>query len=543
MYIAIRADVSSWIGSGHVTRCATLARRLREQGAEILFLCRRLPGDYCDWLEASGFKVHRLTDADKPLATTKADVPAHAPWLGVPMEQELSESGAVLAKHGPFDWLVVDHYALDATWERAMRRHAGRILVIDDLADRPHDCDLLLDQNLFADAQSRYKGKVPESCGRMLGPEFALLQPLYAELHERLPPRLGPVHNLLVFFGGGVPDDLTGRAIRAFNSLGREDLTLEVVVGSSGGGHDRLERLAALAGGAANIRFHAGLPSLAPLMARADLALGAGGATSWERCCLGLPALVITAADNQRPVAAELHARGAIRWLGHSDEVSEAVLARAIEEVLTRELPEQWSRGCAALVDGRGADRVVTVMMASNDMPLELRAARSADETLLLRWANDPVVRGNAFSAQTIDVVTHRQWFHRHLRDLEGCRIYIAESRSGMPVGQVRFERADGRWEVSYSLDALFRGRGLARRLLSTAIVRLRADVGGCVVFGRVRTHNAASRRVFESLGFAAEDCGGGAILYVSRSVPMPAVGSTPSSPTSCSAGWKKGMR
>jgi len=167
----------------------------------------------------------------------------------------------------------------------------GRIFAIDDLADRTHDCDQLLDQNLFADMHTRYASKVPEDCRLLLGPEYTLLQPIYAELHDRIPPREGPVRRILISFGGADRDNLTGRALAAFLSLNRPDIDVDVVIsGSSLYIHGIREQVA----GRDNIHLHSNLPTLAPLMARADLAIGAAGTTAWERVCLGLPGLVVT---------------------------------------------------------------------------------------------------------------------------------------------------------------------------------------------------------------------------------------------------------
>ncbi len=184
-----------------------------------------------------------------------------------------------------------------------MRPHCRKIMVIDDLADRHHDCDLLLDQNLVANMVHRYDDKLPAHCGKMLGPKYALLQPLYSELYARTPPREGSVQRVLVYFGGADAGNLTGLAITAFLSLKRNDVALDVVLNTNGTHSETIRRQTH---GQQNITLHSSLPTLAPLMVKADLSIGGGGATSWERCCLGLPTLVITLAENQKPIAAKL---------------------------------------------------------------------------------------------------------------------------------------------------------------------------------------------------------------------------------------------
>ena len=146
MNIVIRADASSWIGSGHVVRCTTLARVLNKVGTKVHFISRRMPGDFIEWQRNLGFTVHALERSEKPGAG-EAGQPSHYPWLGTSLGAELEQVVAVLEDIGRVDWLIVDHYALDRAWESRMRSRATRVMVIDDMADRRHDCDLLLDQN------------------------------------------------------------------------------------------------------------------------------------------------------------------------------------------------------------------------------------------------------------------------------------------------------------------------------------------------------------------------------------------------------------
>ncbi len=356
--VVFRVDASASIGTGHVMRCLTLANALAKKGAEVSFICREHEGHLCDLIEERGFVVHRLPAPAEGF--TVDATPAHAAWLGATWQEDTDQTSAVIKTLGiKPDWLVVDHYALDSRWEHTLRPLVGRIFVIDDIADRTHDCDLLLDQNLFADMQARYAGKVPEDCRLLLGPEYALLQPIYAELHDRIPPREGPVRRILISFGGADRDNLTGRALAAFLGLNRPDIDVDVVISDSSPYAPGIRDQVA---GHANIHLHGNLPTLAPLMARADLAIGAAGTTSWERVCLGLPALVVTLAENQRPIADGLQQSGLVRWRGHKDEVSEQSIWQALAELIEEGIDEEWSLRCRSTVDGKGVDRVGAVL-------------------------------------------------------------------------------------------------------------------------------------------------------------------------------------
>lgn len=486
-------------------RCLTLADVLRGRGCTCRFVCRQHAGGLDRLIRERGYPVDVLPSVDAFASASPADQPIHASWLEADWQTDADQTRQVLAGAGA-DWLIVDHYALGERWEQRMRDAVARIMVIDDLADRPHACDLLLDQNMVESMEERYTGKIPANCGLLLGPHYALLQSAYAEMHDRTPARMGPIRNILVFFGGADTKNLTGRVISAFVSLRRADVRLNVVVGSI---NRHIDALRQSASGQENIVLHTHVPTLAPLMAEADLAVGACGVTAWERCCLGLPALVVTIADNQQPIAAELQRRGLIRWLGSEEVVDERKLAHALEAVLAEGLPSaEWSQWCKEAVDGQGARRVASLLLLDSSTLLFPRLAEPYDEQTVLRWANDPLVRLNAFNPSRIDANAHRHWFSARLSDTENCRFYIVETVDGLQIGQVRFQRADDRWEIHYALDARCRGRGLGAPLLASAIDTLRSAIGENEVFGRVKPDNRASRRVFEKLGFSEKQCG-----------------------------------
>ncbi len=491
MRIVIRVDASLAIATGHVMRCLTLACALRQRGALVSFICREHPGHLCDLLEERGFPVSRLP---APRADVHADGGlAHSAWLGTSWQEDAEQTRAALK--GKPDWLVVDHYALDTRWEKKLRPSVGRIMVIDDLADRVHDCELLLDQNLVAGVHSRYDGKAPEECALLLGPNYALIQPIFSELRTRVPSNEGPVRRIFVYFGGVDADDLTGRALSAFISLKRPDIEVDAVISTTSPHAVALRRMTEPH---RNIRLHAGLLTLAPLMVKADLAIGAGGATSWERLCLGLRAIVVATADNQCPTTEELDRRGFIRWLGYKDKVDEAALARELEGMIQgRSL-----RRCAATIDGKGVDRVSTALTVTATAPLRVRFVRPEDEGLLLEWANDHTTRRNSLAPDCISEQTHHAWFAPYLCRSEDRRLCIVETSGGVGLGQVRFTRHEKDWEVHYAIGPAYRGRGLGRPLLEAALESLNRDIPGVTIFGRVKDSNLRSRKIFESLGF-----------------------------------------
>ncbi len=514
--ILIRADASLTIGSGHVMRCRTLARELQRRGAAITFLSRRQPGDLISMLEQE-FPVLALPQLPLTATQTSEGQPLqgrelYGAWLGCSQNQDAADCLQALALAGirGASWLVVDHYGLDATWEtQLLGGLAGdavpRLLVIDDLADRAHQADLLLDQNFFGEAtDARYAGLVPEHCRQLLGPHYALLGPHYAQLHPLVPPRT-ELRRLLVFFGGVDPANLTGRALEALLAPELAHLAVDVVLGLQS---PHRQAVAELVARRPHTTLHDPLPSLAGLIVRADLAIGAGGATTWERACLGLPSLVVAIADNQLPFAVALDQVGAIQLLGDAASVT----VEQIVQALLAALPGAWPRACGhGLTDGWGAARVATALLGLKP-PLQLRPATVADEALLLRWANDPYARANSFSPAPISPADHQRWFQAGLADANRL-LLIASDSQGCPLGQIRFDRqpqpaleAPREARIDLSLDRCARGQGLATELVRLGLQAMEQHWGpGTAAVAEVLAGNTASQATFVRAGFAVE--------------------------------------
>ena len=341
MNVVFRVDASVRIGSGHLMRCLTLANVMRDQGAEVLFVCRDLPGNLCHLLRKRGFRVQQLPDpvlyhqgerreADGDLAPE------------VDAQTDADETMAVLVAESKrntnrgIDLLVVDHYALDFSWEEKMRPWTRSIMAIDDLADRRHDCDILLDQNYYNNLDDRYESLLPDHCLRLLGPKYALLRPEFLVERQRLRKRDGIVRQMLVFFGGNDPSNETGKALQAIQMLGEVDIAVDVVVGAGNPHQDQIRLLCSRIPGTC---FHCQIDNMAELMAGADLAIGAGGTAMWERCYLGLPSLVVIIADNQLQTVMAAAGAGAVISAGPKESLRPEKLAHHINELISR--PDQ----------------------------------------------------------------------------------------------------------------------------------------------------------------------------------------------------------
>lgn len=366
--ILIRVDASFLIGTGHVVRCRTLARQLKQHGRDVVFLCRVQTGDMIEMLrqefQVVSLKAHTTNESSPSPASVATVGGSHAHWLGTSQTQDANDCIDALEKLGleTIEWIVVDHYGLDATWETMMLAYASRLgstaklLVIDDLADRTHECHILLDQNLSGDAASkRYAHLVPESCQLLLGPHHALLTPEYAEWQKSMPKR-NALLRVLIYFGGGDTSRMTASAITALNLKEFSNIHLDVVYNHQA---DRSGLVQQAAANRPQTTVYQPLPSLGPLIARADLGIGAAGSTTWERCCLGLPSLLLVLDENQDPVAVEALRGGAALCLG--SELDEARMLQWITQLNPQRL-ERMSRCCMDICDGRGVGRMIHAM-------------------------------------------------------------------------------------------------------------------------------------------------------------------------------------
>lgn len=350
MRIVFRVDAAAHIGIGHFMRCLTLADALVERGATARFVTRYLGAPLCALLTQRG---HEHVAVSSPAREPGPDPVPHASWLGTSQEADARDTLNAIERGA--DWLVVDHYALDARWESGLRGAVRRIMVIDDVADRRHDCDVLLDQNLFPDAEQRYAAQVSRGCVQLLGPRYALLRPEFAALRAQTPARRGEVRRILVSLGGIDAGNQTMKVIRAIDSLRSTDLDVDVVIGAEHSARAAIEQACAERGFAC----HVAPRDLARLMAAADLAIGASGSTSWERCCIGTPTLLITQAANQVPIAAGLAACGAAVCVGDGHSLDERQIGEGLASLVSD--PERIraiSTAARELVDGLGANRV-----------------------------------------------------------------------------------------------------------------------------------------------------------------------------------------
>jgi UDP-2,4-diacetamido-2,4,6-trideoxy-beta-L-altropyranose hydrolase len=318
MDVVIRTDASLKIGTGHVMRCLTLAEALKQQGADITFICRVHKGHLLGRIEQHGFRTYKLpegieniNDAEQSNSTEREKTYG-TQWLGCTQQQDAEQCQPILEKIKP-DWLIIDHYAIDTVWQRSLKGSYKQLMVIDDLADRTHQCDLLLDQT-YGRSEEDYINYVPKNCQMLLGSQYALLRPEFAQWREySLKRRVKPeLKKLLITMGGVDPDNVTGQVLKALKGCKLpQALEVTVILGETAPNIEAVQQQAK--GLPYKTQIKTAVNNMAELMANADLAIGAAGATTWERCCLGLPSIIVILADNQKDIANNLEKKGVVK--------------------------------------------------------------------------------------------------------------------------------------------------------------------------------------------------------------------------------------
>ncbi len=330
--VAFRVDASTKIGAGHVMRCLTLANELRRLGVMALFICRAHAGHMAERIASEAHAV-TLLPVDQQIASNAdtSDCPMYETWLGVDWMKDAKDTVQSIIKFSP-SWLVVDHYAIDASWERKVKAATGvKIMVIDGLADREHDCDLLLDQTYSPEGERRWDGLVPQYCERLVGPQFALLRPEFAETLKHLRQRDGKVRRIFIAFGGVDQPNATSLALDAIVDLGRPDIAVDVVIGLANPNRTQLQvKCQQLE----NVHLHIEPSNISRLMLNADLAISGGGTMLLEQGYLQLPSIVVSIAENQKKAAQSLMDIGAIIYLGNFGETTKELLKQAVFEII-----------------------------------------------------------------------------------------------------------------------------------------------------------------------------------------------------------------
>lgn len=484
MRAVFRFDASPALGAGHAYRCMTLARALAQLG----------------W-HCHGIVNREAVDTVPALRNNPS----------------LTLSGIADCERRGADLLVVDHYGLDAGWESACRGWARQILVIDDLADRQHDCDLLLDQTLGRRAND-YAGLIPAKSTLLTGSDFALLRADFARSRQASLHRRGNATGLkriLVSLGATDPGNHSLVALQAIAASGLP-LQVDVVLGAAAPHREAVA--AQIAEMPQQTELHINIENMPALMKAADLAIGAAGTSTWERCCLGLPSLLLVIAENQRLTAETVDATGAARLIPGPRAEMVGQIADALGVLAADgEALQAMATQAAKICDGRGCDRLGLALVragrAKNGRPVSLRLAEAADEDLVLQWQRHPTTRRFSRNPQVPSAAEHHRWFQARLADPD-CLLTLI-TLDGAPAGVLRLDSAEPRaaaleaqaFEISILVSPEHRGLGIALEALQFA----RRWQQNAAIIAEVLPGNDASTALFKA---ARYEPGAKGLLY-----------------------------
>jgi len=362
MQVAFRVDASLNMGAGHVMRSLTLADELRANNHSSMFICRPLDGNLMSFIEKKGYTVVPLKyvfDGNGKKVTDHV----RSQWLETTWQQDCNETAGVLKAVGYVDWLVVDHYGLDYKWQRSLRKYVVNILVIDDLANRQHDSDLLLDQTLGT-GRHDYTNLLSKRCRCLFGTEYALLRPQFCGWRQQALARRNDFSpespHIFVSMGGMDSGNLTGVVLSVLERLTCLKLSqVDIVMGPNAPHIATIKKEAESSN--MNVSIMSDVHDIAKLMCQADIAFGTGGTTSWERCCLALPTILTVDADNQRKIAQQLQQKKVAITLFPSTNLEEELMS-ATKAILVPETYKVMSKCASEVCDGRGVERVVQEM-------------------------------------------------------------------------------------------------------------------------------------------------------------------------------------
>ena len=360
MTFIIRVDASSEIGTGHVMRCLTLANVLKKNGEKVAFISKKYDGNLISFCLKNGFKIysipkyltaHKKENSDPYYLSQKEDA---AETINIINKNKLSPK-----------CVIVDHYGISLKWERLIRPHTKTIFVIDDLFNRKHDCDFLLNQNYLPDMASKYNNLIPANTKTFFSPRYALLRDEFkTQIAKKSLKKEDSTFNIFVFFGGSDTVNMTEKVIQAINFFKnttenkqlKNNLIANIVVGANNNKKKEIELLCKKND---YLKYHYNISNISEIMKQTDIAIGAGGSTTWERCAIGLPSIVVTIAKNQEETTKYCAEKEVLNYLGKAENITIECIARAINElILSPSKRSAFSKKSMDLVDGNGADHI-----------------------------------------------------------------------------------------------------------------------------------------------------------------------------------------
>jgi UDP-2,4-diacetamido-2,4,6-trideoxy-beta-L-altropyranose hydrolase len=512
--VVIRVDSSYRIGTGHVSRCLNVAREIRSKGYSVVFVCGRLNGNSSALISEAGFPVHLID-----VHIDEQSIPSiESTWSSTTQVFDGVLTISTAEACGA-EMVLVDHYGLGLEWEEVVLDHGLEVVALDDLVNRVHAARTVVKPSLAAsDLGNPGRGHARE----LTGPRYFIVPKEYCNVgrNRSSPLQVGPLR-VLVFFGGVDKDNATQEVVDALIGSRSSGFEIDVVVGQR---NQSAQKLKNRYRDNALVKVYDSMSSLAELMARCDMAIGAGGVTAIERLAACLPSIVFSLAPNQHQVCTQLDGAGLSYYAGEFSAFNSERFVEAFEKftgsLSQRAQSLKLSRG---LIDCLGAKRIAEFLAPSSTSELISRRAVEDDLLTYFGWVNDPIVRSQSLTSRRVELSDHELWFSERLKD-PAYRLFVYEVNA-LPIAQVRFEQIGENWEISYSLDELVRGRGWGVPVIKMAVQSLLVEVNSPLVIAKVKESNTASKKALLNSGFTdtgASNSGGILTLHLNTAKVQP---------------------
>jgi UDP-2,4-diacetamido-2,4,6-trideoxy-beta-L-altropyranose hydrolase len=358
-WFVIRADANKEIGIGHVMRCLALAEWLYAKNVSPLLLTKFSNELIVLKIKQFKGKVTYLPDS----LSQAGDSYLHSKWLNGSEDDDATLCSAVIEQEikikgkSPL-FILIDHYALAAPWEKKLAQYAN-ILVVDDLSDRPHECSWLVDQT-FGKTEADYVSLVPQKTQLLIGPQYALIRKEFIDATVSLQ-RAFPKKKIkvLLTLGGVDKNNDTSKLLSLFDYYKSINNKIVITVITSNS-NPNLADLKATISHMNNTSLLVDANNMAELMAEHDICIGAAGSTSWERCVMSLPTLSIVLAENQQTISKNLAEVGAIIDLGLVEDITKEVFFEGVNSLINnKDLYDTISNKSKTLCDGFGCQRII----------------------------------------------------------------------------------------------------------------------------------------------------------------------------------------
>lgn len=497
MNVFLRADSSLSIGSGHIIRCLNLAKALKKAGAQCFFISKDHRGNIVEKINQEGFPVKVISVHEK----TDIYIRDEKSWLNGSQTDDAEQFVALVAENCTHpDIIIVDHYSLDREWEAIVKASfsSAQLVVIDDLCNRSHHCDLLIDQTYLRSAEEY--AILNENNGKILaGTKYALLDPRFSQLRNKSIAHKASItlpKKLMLTMGGVDAHNVTGKMLMLLEMTSFDNLEkITIILGSACPHCTEIITLADKS--KYNVEVLINVSNMAEIMSEHDFAIGALGGTTWERCVMGLPAINVAIADNQNTIAKNLAKAGAI--VLDADKLNYSEISYALNYLITYYHEQQIL--AMGICDGQGLNRNIQQMIlmpAKDGCNVTLRKATPDDIDFVYRLQCEPKTRQFARNPNVPVYDRHVEWMQQKLEE-DDSYFYIIEHRES--CGVIRLERVEhhcAKYEISIFLTTAYYGKGIA----SAAIKRTLMLHNDITILATVLTGNDASHRLFERLGF-----------------------------------------